>query len=75
MYVYYVANVCSYITLILVTIEICPPLTNPTNGRVYIIDDRQTALFVCNSGYTVIGNARASCVDGTWNSSSPVCRP
>ena len=61
--------------MLFVAIELYPSLSDPRNGRVYIIDDRQTALFVCNSGYTNIGNTHASCVDGTWNSSSPVCNP
>ena len=62
------------IILILVTTELCPNINAPSNGRVYIIDDRQTALFVCNSGYTIIGNAQVNCVDGTWDSSPPICK-
>ena len=59
--------------IILVTTELCPPIKAPENGRVYIIDDRQTALFVCNSGYTIMGNPHMGCVDGTWDSSPPTC--
>ena len=60
--------------IILVTTELCPKVTAPSNGQVYIIDDRQTALFVCSSGYAIEGNARVSCVDGTWDSSPPTCK-
>ena len=64
------------INLILTTTELCPPINAPNNGIVYIIpiNDRQTALFICNSGYTIIGNAHVSCVDGTWDSAPPICK-
>ena len=61
------------IICILLPTELCPNINAPSNGRVYIIDNRQTALFVCNSGYTIIGNAQVNCVDGTWDS-SPICK-
>ena len=57
----------------LVTTERCPPINAPNNGGFYIIDDRQTALFICNSGYSIVGSAHISCVDGTWDSSLPTC--
>ena len=59
--------------ILLNTTELCPPFNRPSNGRVYIIDDRQTALFVCDSGYSVKGSAHVTCVNGTWDSPAPVC--
>ena len=63
-----------YTKFFLVTTERCPPINAPSNGGFYIIDDRQTTLFICNSGYTIVGSANVSCVDGTWDSSPPICK-
>ena len=60
---------------LIATTELCSPLSALKNGKVHIIDNKQTALFVCNSGYTIIGNPHVSCVDGAWSSSFPVCNP
>ena len=51
----------------------CPTLSDLTNGRVLYIDNGNTAVFICNSGYSVTGNVIATCVSGTWSAQPPMC--
>ena len=50
----------------------CPRVKAPKNGRVYIVDNGNTAIFICNQKFRLVGNIQAFCVDGKW---SPVTPP
>ena len=53
----------------------CPAISDPDNGKVFIISDGETAIFACNNGFVTIGNSRLQCIDGKWSSSPPKCHP
>ena len=51
--------------------ETCPNLANPVNGRVIVVG--QSAFYVCNTGFTVVGNPFNTCVSGKWISPPAMC--
>lgn len=52
----------------------CSNLKDPSNGKVYIIDNGGTALFICNSGFVTAGSPTSYCIDGNWSSPPPSCK-
>ena len=55
----------------------CGQLNSPSNGQVAIIDDAPggTAVYSCNSGYTLVGRDTRICQDdGSWSGIPPICR-
>ena len=52
----------------------CPSLDHPTNGQVYVIQNGQLALFICNEGYSIVGKSISYCVGGKWSFPPPVCK-
>ena len=55
----------------------CGGLSNPSNGQVTIISETPggTAVYTCNSGYTLVGRDTRTCQDdGSWSGIPPVCR-
>ena len=57
----------------LIVIGKCPILGDPDNGMVLLINDKMTAVFTCNSGFTTIGEAVLNCNNGKWNYDPPKC--
>lgn len=53
----------------------CPAISDPDNGKVFIISNGQTAVFACNNGFVTVGNSQLQCIDGKWSSSPPKCHP
>jgi hypothetical protein len=49
----------------------CTPLSPPNHGFVSFVG--QQATFHCNDHFKLIGNKGASCIDGRWSSSIPLC--
>ena len=58
--------------LIFVPIEVCRPLQDPMNGKVYILGNK--AVFGCFNGTTVMGNHAITCINGNWDSPPPTCK-
>ena len=55
----------------------CGGLNSPSNGLVTIINDTPggTAVYTCNSGYTLVGRDTRTCQDdGSWSGIPPICR-
>jgi len=52
----------------------CPPLKHPDNGHTYIVSNGQTALFVCDEGYSAMGSAISYCASGKWSFPPPECK-
>jgi len=48
-------------------------LVNPENGRVVYLSDGKTAVFTCETGYTIIGEPFLHCKSGKWSSHVPKC--
>lgn len=69
----YVA-ICINILLLLTEIEKCPTLSDPDNGKVFIISNGRIAIFTCNSGFVTVGNSFVQCINGIWSSPSPKCK-
>ena len=53
----------------------CPTLSNPDNGKVYIISDGNVAIFTCNDGFVTEGNSYLQCINRVWSSPPPKCQP
>ena len=53
----------------------CPNLTAPANGFLMMSGNNERAIanFSCEAGYDLNGEAILTCVDGQWNSSTPIC--
>jgi len=63
-----------YILLfVLYTEQVCQPLNNPKDGKVYIINEK-LALVVCNDGFIRKGMSTLHCIDGKWKQSLPICK-
>ena len=54
--------------------EICPHLTNPENGEMFIIDAGRRAIYTCRPNYIISGSYSLECVNGKWNNSPPICK-
>jgi hypothetical protein len=57
---------------------LCPDASNPANGVVSQSGNSEgdTATFVCNDRYELVGSPVLTCHDdGTWDNSPPVCKP
>ena len=56
----------------------CRPLTNPENGQADTSAGTtfgSTAMYTCNTGYTLIGSQTRTCEsDGMWSPASPECQ-
>jgi len=53
----------------------CPSVKAPKNGEVQFVDNGNTANFLCNQKFRLVGNTQAFCVDGKWSPiSPPICR-
>lgn len=52
----------------------CSTLKAPKNGQVYIFDNGNTAIFVCNKNFDTVGSIQAYCVDEEWSSPPPTCQ-
>jgi hypothetical protein len=56
----------------------CGFLTNPLNGFVSQTQGTEylaTAVFTCNTGYTLVGSSTRICqASGVWSTVSPVCQ-
>ena len=53
--------------------EVCSSLSDPDNGQVFEISDGNTAVYLCNKGFTRIGESVLHCVNGKWSSPPPRC--
>ncbi len=54
----------------------CKDLTDPTNGKVDVggRTPGSTAVYSCNTGYTLVGVSERTCGDdGLWSDKEPVC--
>ena len=69
-------NLCN-IFLILTAVE-CANLTDPVNGSVnHIVGTTlgQTATYICNTGYNLVGDSTRTCqAAGNWSGSAPTCQ-
>lgn len=65
------------VQIIFTATTVCSRLKSHDNGRMHLIFDenRVTAIFNCNDGYTLKGTRKLSCADEfqNWSSSQPVC--
>lgn len=70
-----VSSLCiaSYLTVSCLFVE-CPSLDNPENGEVHVTENGVTALYICDSGFTLIGKPKADCIAGNWSSEPPLCK-
>ncbi|HVZ73733.1 MAG TPA: hypothetical protein VHJ20_15240 [Polyangia bacterium] len=56
----------------------CPALNSPTGGSVSApnLTYGSTAMYTCNTGYSLVGIASRTCqASGTWSGSPPTCAP
>ena len=55
----------------------CPPIGNPVNGSLLISGTgvyQDTALYVCEDGFNLVGMSERVCQsDGIWSGSAPTC--
>ena len=55
----------------------CGPLDNPENGAVTFQSTNfgSIAIYQCDAGFTLLGEARRTCqITGSWSSSDPLCQ-
>jgi len=64
---------CNSCKLFLYPIVMCPPLDDPKNGEVFIKQEENKVVIICEDGFKLIGNDTIYCVDGMWNSPLPTC--
>ena len=57
----------------LCTAQECPHLSDPKNGKVFIIENGKIALFLCEDGFTIRGRYSLYCSGKKWSSLPPVC--
>jgi len=58
--------------IIIIYIEkICPALSDPENGRVFVFD--KSAVYTCNTGYTLVGAPFLRCISEKWIGQPPTC--
>ena len=51
----------------------CLPLSDPSNGQVYVIQNGKIVFFNCNDGYSTVGSSISYCVGGKWSFPPPEC--
>ena len=59
----------------------CPSLSDPDNGMIScslggdgVPDPGDTCNYTCNTGYVLTNSNTRTCqIDGSWNSSAPMC--
>ena len=60
------------------TVVDCGPLTDPANGQViHTVGTTfgQTATYICNTGYSLVGDSTRTCqATGNWSGSAPTCQ-
>ena len=63
---------------LILTVMNCGALTNPTNGQVSHTAGTtygQTAIYSCNTGYSLVGSSTRTCqATGDWSGSVPTCQ-
>lgn len=52
-------------------VELCPELSDPENGKVFVFD--KSAVYTCNTGYTLVGSPLLQCVSEQWIGQPPTC--
>ena len=65
------------IIMVSLLLALCPDQDNPANGVVSQSGNSEgdTATFVCNDGYELVGAPVLTCQnDGTWDENPPVCK-
>ena len=65
------------ILLFYIHTEICPALTDPSNGHVNYTSTTFTSLayYTCNDRYQINGATVVKCIrGGLWNSTPPTCQ-
>lgn len=59
-------------------LAVCHDLVDPGNGRLVIMTGNEigdTAAYICNFGYKLVGAVNLTCQDdGTWSDPPPVCK-
>ena len=72
LYFYQLSKTDYYLSI---TTVVCPTLTAPANGMFVMSGNYEgaTANFSCEPGYDLKGEALLTCVNGQWNSTTPVC--
>ena len=59
-------------------LALCPDLKDPDNGKLVIMTGTllgDTAGFICNSGFELMGSETVTCQDdGQWSDSAPTCQ-
>ena len=60
--------------LFLIEIEKCPTLSDPDNGKMFVISDGRVTIFTCKNGFVTIGNSYLQCINGIWSSPPPKCQ-
>ena len=67
----------AHIYLLFIAVD-CGTLTNPVNGQVTHTAGTlfgQTATYICDSGYNLVGESVRTCqVTGVWSGSVPTCQ-
>ena len=79
-YLWYIMNDelrLSYVFLSLTAVD-CGNLTDPANGQVNHTAGTtygQTATYICNTGYNLVGDSTRTCqATGNWSGSEPTCQ-
>lgn len=64
-----------YIFSIIIAVD-CGPLPDPDNGQVTVFETTfgSSAIYSCNPGFQLVGDARRICTDsGKWSEKEPAC--
>ncbi|XP_065904619.1 basement membrane-specific heparan sulfate proteoglycan core protein-like isoform X2 [Dysidea avara] len=56
-------------------IQTCSQPSDPQNGRVFVINGGNSAIYTCNDGYITNGARFVQCISGKWSSPPPTCKP
>ena len=54
-----------------IEVPVCPVLSDPDNGKVFVFD--KSAVYTCNTGYTLVGTPFLQCISGIWIGQPPTC--
>jgi len=52
-------------------VPVCPALNDPENGKVFVFD--KSAVYTCNTGYTLVGTPFLQCNFEEWIGQPPTC--